>query len=1089
MDEYNFTFNDLMHELDIQDPAELGRLIKSNKLPEVSQHKPIHRRIANLIVQKLRGKEINWYKYKTRKRDKVRSGPLLEKTDITDVSIIELWFKAISHGQRIEKLGLNRVLGLVCRGGFLEGEESQEFILPLDSDINVIIGDRGAGKSTILKLLGLLTDTISEETDALITRLLDVLSEEKSNSDRITTLSRRAYKILNHYGIDLCAIFFIQAKKISCLFISLETNMYNLYEFRKGKWQQSKIGDRIGPSIMILQQGEVIRIAEERDKFYLNNIVDALFPDLYHFRGNFVQEVRNIITQLNHTRFEKAGFNPGDAYSFISQRKIELQQIIRGIDQGFFDERNLQILRDYLSYHYSFAEKFSPKNPSAWKYTPIYQLLRNPDAFYTLYIGRIDGFLEDKLSNIQFLEIQKQMRPNNLSNKSTKGEIDIDTPDNISDELITLDEIIKLEESYSEASRDNESLDEEFSASESGEGFENNIEDDEFAEQKKERELFLQAIKDLEKETNRSYTDNFSPVSPEIVEVVKEIADFLNTRLRVLSSWVFIYSSRRIRYNAPIEGLFTSYMDLLIRRSSLINFQQRKCHDIAETLNKNDLPVNIYTINATETKTALSNEIRRIVKLENQFNNLMGATPKTKLGEINFYARSYDATTSHAIQFLRWISRKFRDPQHDFIFNPIEIELLQGSIYRTFEQLSFGQKSGIILEMVLLKTKRRLVVIDQPEDNLDTNSIVNMVAPTLNRLGKDRQVIIATHNSNLVMGLNTGSLVVLESLGESGRIKVQGPPSQRKVIREMMEVLEGGESTFEKKLKMYEDFISRVRGQIQDMDITWIESSFRRRTIDRFRNFLQPVISDRSLLDFVRHELKQSDYNTLRREVDILKQHIETPKKVEESNHIQQLITQLDKLATHLDNHISALQDSIEEIRLMDTEARPKHVDLHKILIGIKNANLTRKGSIRDIQITIDESIGEYTVYVDEDHLRLVFNNLFNNALRATETRAADALDIGGLIAEVIQVHLNDVTDDYVILKFQDNGCGMPIEIMRKLYIERCSTQKGRDDGLGGVIIRKLLDLNYGKISILESRQDSEKPGTIQLITLPRRIL
>ena len=49
------------------------------------------------------------------------------------------------------------ILGFVCSGGFLQGEnENEPFVLPYQSSINLFIGHRGSGKSTILRLLSLL---------------------------------------------------------------------------------------------------------------------------------------------------------------------------------------------------------------------------------------------------------------------------------------------------------------------------------------------------------------------------------------------------------------------------------------------------------------------------------------------------------------------------------------------------------------------------------------------------------------------------------------------------------------------------------------------------------------------------------------------------------------------------------------------------------------------------------------------------------------------------------------------------------------------------------------------------------------------
>jgi len=847
--------------------------------------------------------------------------------------------------------------------------------------------------------------------------------------------------------------------------------------------------------MLVLQQGEVIRIAEEENRFYLNNILDAICPSLYHKRTNLAQEVKKVVTQYEL-------FQPwftfvrrsSQVYYFLDSRRAELERMIEDIGQGYFSDQNIETIHSYVDRHYAFVENQFPNSPYSWRQTPIIELLKNddPDALYCLYVGRIVGFLTDKLDEIvqmkrkQTVESggvvdsirQPERREPGIDSETAVGEVFADKQ--VLNELD--DELDEMAEAEDQKAIESHMLGEK---QEEGEKDEEKEEDEEEARRQAEFALFLRALQELETKRESPTSDRI-PVSDEAIETVRQIVDFLNTRLRILSRWIHIYTTKRVGWSKSLEGLSRNYGELLKGRIELVREQQQKCGEITELLNNNDLPINIYTIGAEQVITYHNSQIGNISRAESQYESLVKATPDDKLYDVHFWAKRYDETIDQLLTFLGRLHREILDPQQSFVFNPIGIELLQGNVYRDFQQLSFGQKSGIILEMVLTTTNRRLVIIDHPEDNLDANSIVNMLAPTLNRLGQDRQIIVATHNSNLVMGLDTESLSVLESRGEKGRIKIQGSPLDREVVREMIEVIEGGIATFETKMKIYEDFITRVRGQIQDIDIMMIESLFRRRTIDRFRNFLQPVISDRSLLDFVRHELKQPSDTRIHNEVSKLRQQLDILKREPWAD---TLIERLDKLAENLNSHIARLQDAIEDIRLMDTEARPKNVDLFGLLTRLQRDHLLGKGGVRDIQIHIDANLQGHTVYADEDHLRLIFSNLFDNSLRATETRAADALEAGATMSEIIQVRLADITDGRIVLEFSDNGCGMPHEIQGKLYRERCSTQKGRDDGLGGVIIRKLLDLNAGSIEVIASNQHGRYIGTSQRMTIPRKVM
>jgi sensor histidine kinase regulating citrate/malate metabolism len=57
--------------------------------------------------------------------------------------------------------------------------------------------------------------------------------------------------------------------------------------------------------------------------------------------------------------------------------------------------------------------------------------------------------------------------------------------------------------------------------------------------------------------------------------------------------------------------------------------------------------------------------------------------------------------------------------------------------------------------------------------------------------------------------------------------------------------------------------------------------------------------------------------------------------------------------------------------------------------------------------------------------------------------------------------------------------------VRKRLYVERCSTQQGEEHGYGGIIIRKLLDLNGGAIQVVDTQYGGIGSLTIQKITLP----
>ncbi|MFA4918400.1 MAG: hypothetical protein WC581_04005 [Thermodesulfovibrionales bacterium] len=174
MSNITISYNDLMLECNISDAKVFRNLLKKNNLL-LSSKKPISKETADNIAQRLIGKEINWFKYKQKERDKDTSGPLKNEYDQNVLEVIENWFNNIVSEKNVP-LNKNHLVGMGFNGGFLEGDTS-DFILSLSPGMNILIGDRGTGKSTILNLLGLLSTSISEETDILIRNLLNLFAK------------------------------------------------------------------------------------------------------------------------------------------------------------------------------------------------------------------------------------------------------------------------------------------------------------------------------------------------------------------------------------------------------------------------------------------------------------------------------------------------------------------------------------------------------------------------------------------------------------------------------------------------------------------------------------------------------------------------------------------------------------------------------------------------------------------------------------------------------------------------------------------------------------------------------------------------
>ncbi|RTL12480.1 MAG: hypothetical protein EKK54_04420 [Neisseriaceae bacterium] len=75
--------------------------------------------------------------------------------------------------------------------------------------------------------------------------------------------------------------------------------------------------------------------------------------------------------------------------------------------------------------------------------------------------------------------------------------------------------------------------------------------------------------------------------------------------------------------------------------------------------------------------------------------------------------------------------------------------------------MSQGKKSLVLLQLLIeMDNSKCPILLDQPEDDLDNRSIYNELVKFIKHKKKERQIIIATHNPNLVVGADAECVIV-----------------------------------------------------------------------------------------------------------------------------------------------------------------------------------------------------------------------------------------------------------------------------------------------------------------------------------------
>ena len=125
----------------------------------------------------------------------------------------------------------------------------------------------------------------------------------------------------------------------------------------------------------------------------------------------------------------------------------------------------------------------------------------------------------------------------------------------------------------------------------------------------------------------------------------------------------------------------------------------------------------------------------------------------------------------------------------------LEFKMDDGS-YRWLDDLSGGQRVSLLLSLLLETYDERPLVIDQPEDELDNRFLFETMLPALKRLKGRRQIIVATHNANIVVNGDADLVIQLEATANRGHVAQAGAIEDPAVRDAIVRTVDGGDEAF-----------------------------------------------------------------------------------------------------------------------------------------------------------------------------------------------------------------------------------------------------------------------------------------------------
>lgn len=170
------------------------------------------------------------------------------------------------------------------------------------------------------------------------------------------------------------------------------------------------------------------------------------------------------------------------------------------------------------------------------------------------------------------------------------------------------------------------------------------------------------------------------------------------------------------------------------------------------------------------------------------------------------------------------IESVLRDILSDWYLVSYNVKLENDSI----NQMSPGKKALVLLKLLISMADSKCpILIDQPEDDLDNRSIFDELIPFIRKKKVERQIIVVTHNANVVLGGDAEEIIVANQDGNnspnykfkfeyrSGSIENstivyendgtirKGVLNEKGIQQHICDILEGGERAFDLRKHKY----------------------------------------------------------------------------------------------------------------------------------------------------------------------------------------------------------------------------------------------------------------------------------------------
>lgn len=166
------------------------------------------------------------------------------------------------------------------------------------------------------------------------------------------------------------------------------------------------------------------------------------------------------------------------------------------------------------------------------------------------------------------------------------------------------------------------------------------------------------------------------------------------------------------------------------------------------------------------------------------------------------YSKALKVSTNSGLSGLVRLRQVVLLDWYEYVSVSVNITHKFGDIEKELSIMSTGELATVLLKLILVTQglDKQIILLDQPEDHLDNEFIVNDLVELIRDLKKKRQIIMVTHNANLVVMTDSEQVIIANGIDKE---YLSGGIENSDIKDGIVRILEGGAEAFKKRYKRY----------------------------------------------------------------------------------------------------------------------------------------------------------------------------------------------------------------------------------------------------------------------------------------------